>query len=184
MSEEKWLSEFDIVEHLEHLKNQINRKEYNKLKYNDRYIFFSFDEHTNKKKGKLKYLYKNIFDDKNLLSDKYFFEIPNFKFKIFITYKHFVCVIRIRNKLEYFDPTYRKENYEYKRLIPLLNNQNLNKIISFEINKIRLQYNNYSCGRWCILRCLMFRVSFNKFLKIVKEKKKNIILIHMMIHVI
>jgi hypothetical protein len=156
MSEKQWLSEFDVIENLIHIKDGYNLtiEEYNKMPFLERCNYMCYYENTMPKKG--------------LKNNKYFFEVNNFKFRPFLTYKHFVCVVKYGNTLEYFDSHGNTNKFYYKRLKKIAKFKGLKVVY----NKKKLQTNNYSCGRYVILRCLMYFNDLKTFISILDENIK------------
>jgi hypothetical protein len=157
MSEKNWLGDDDIIENLIHIKDgyDLTIEEYNKKPFLKQCDYMSYYKNTEQKKG--------------LKNNKYFFEVNNFKFRPFLTYKHFVCVVKYGDTLEYFDSQGDPNNCYYKRL------KKISKIKGFKViyNKKKLQANNYSCGRYVILRCLMHFNDLKTFINILDENIKK-----------
>jgi hypothetical protein len=80
-------------------------------------------------------------------------------------------VLKFDDELEYFDSAYDPKCTYHKRLIPLLRDSKTAN--SYTINRIKLQTNNYSCGRWCILRALLHFHKFDSFLEILNENMEK-----------
>jgi hypothetical protein len=152
--ENKWLSDFEIIQNLEHIPKQIKFRKYVSMKFLERCDYFCYFNHTQFKKG--------------LKNGKYFFEEDKFIFKPFLTYKHFVCVLKYGNIIEYFDSKGDKSSNS-NRLKKLLKNKNY----KLKSNKTVLQTNNYSCGRYVLLRCLMYFNDLKTFINILNEIKNK-----------
>ena len=152
-NESKYLSDFYIIDKLEHI-NNISIREFGKMDFLTRCSYFCFYNNTTQKKYVKKF-------------GKFFFNEDNFKFKVFLTYKHFVCVVKHNDTLEYFDSVANNDFYVDR----------LKKITKGKYNVIynskKLQTNNYSCGRYVILRCLMYFNSLDTFIDILDENMKE-----------
>lgn len=154
-NENKWLSDFDILEHIEHLQD-LKLNYYTMLPHTNRKKCFDFYEWVNKRN-----MISYDFDDKPL----YFFEHPNFKFKIFLTHKHFVCVLKYDNCIEYFNSNMFLKDHNIKQLNAIVKKKKYHLVS----NNKKYQMDNYSCGHWCLLRCYMHHLSLTKFNDILEK---------------
>lgn len=149
MGEELYLSYSYVLEKLEHI-NNITIDKYCEMDFLTRCDYL--------------YLYHNTTPRKYIKKfGKLFFNEDNFKFKVFLTYKHFVCVIKHKDTLEYFDSV--ADNDYYIDRLKKITKKKYNVIC----NSKKLQTNNYSCGRYVILRCLMYFNSLETFISILDE---------------